>query len=67
MPKTRAAASVGQKKKPSKFSFKLGGRKSAISALRLTTAELVERYESGNNRKDRNKIQKVLSDRGVKI
>jgi hypothetical protein len=67
MPKSRAPAGKGQKNKPVTVKFKLGGRKSTLSALSLSTDELKARLENDNYSKERNKILKVLSDRGVTV
>ena len=63
MPKSRTAAAKGQKAVPLQVPFKLGGRKSTVSALRLSTDELLERLAKGG--KDVSKITTVLDQRGV--
>ena len=63
MPKTRVASRKGQKPKPVQVPFKLGGRKSTVSALSLSNDELLERLAKGG--KDVRKIVQVLDARGV--
>ena len=63
MSKTRERRSAGQKAVPVRVKFKLGGRKSAVSALHLSTDELLTRLEKGG--KDSCKITQVLDMRGV--
>ena len=46
--------------------FKIGGRKSQRSALRMTVEELLQEYNKGGTRgRDRNKIRQVLQMRGI--
>lgn len=65
MPKTRIAKkdrNVPGQGAPLRIPFKIGGRKSVRSALRMTTPELQELLESPNTRgRDKNKIRQVLA------
>lgn len=63
MPKNRVIRSKGRKPDPVTTSFKLGGRKSGVSALSLSTEELLERLAKGG--KEVVKIVQVLDQRGV--
>lgn len=65
MSKTRRVAAKGQKSVPVRVKFKLGGRKSTVSALDLTTDELLERLAKGG--KDSGNITQVLDQRGITI
>lgn len=69
MPKTRVVKKnrmqPGQGA-PIHVPFKLGGRKSVKSALRMTTEELLKEFNRGGVRgRDKNKIKQVLELRGV--
>ena len=70
MPKTRNAKRRGgsmAKSDPLRFKFKLGGRKSSVSALRLSDDELLKKFFSPGKSKDKQKIQQVLQARKVEI
>ncbi len=65
MPKSRTKVK-GQPETYSCTKFKIGGRNSSKSALRMTTEELQTALESGNTRgRDKNKIRQVLQMRGA--
>lgn len=63
MPKAHQATIKGRKPLAAKVKFKLGGRKSTVSALNLSTEELLERLARGG--KDVGKIVQVLDMRKV--
>lgn len=68
MPKLRRAKKDRNAPQPAaiRTPFKIGGRKSPKSALRMTTEELLQEYNRGGTRgRDRNKIRQVLQMRGV--
>lgn len=67
MPKARYKASRIAKSVARRYSFKLGNRKSAISAHFLPTEELLELYFNPRINKDKPKIMQVLYRRGVTI
>lgn len=65
MPKSRQQVR-GQASTYSITKFKIGGRSSTKSALRMTNEELQEALESGNTRgRDKVKIRRVLEMRGI--
>lgn len=68
MPKTRIRShKQGGKSVPASLKYKLGGRKSAVSALLLSNTELLRMYSSPKIPKDKDKISKVLARRGVQL
>ena len=66
MPKSRTRDRGTRKTTYFRAKFKIGGRKSSRSALRMTTEELLELLESNGTRgRDKNKIRQVLDMRGI--
>jgi hypothetical protein len=67
MPKGKVTVGVGptRKLKNKRSKFKLGGRKSVISALELTTLTLLEKFEKPSVKRDRSNIIQVLAMRGI--
>ena len=67
MPKTRVVKkdrNIPGQGRTIQVPFKIGGRKSVRSALRMTTQELKDLLESSSTRgRDRRKIQQVLDRR----
>ena len=67
MPKAKFRADRGSKPVARTYKYKLGNRKSSKSAHTVSTPELIQMYESGNHKKDKPKIVKVLHLRGVQL
>ncbi len=68
MPKSRTTDRTTRKTTYIRSKFKLGGRKSMRSALRMSTEELLEELDRhGLRGRDRAKIRKVLDKRGVNL
>lgn len=65
MPKTRRKLSkIDNKSRSVQIAFKLSGRKSEKSALRMSTEDLIDAYNSkATRKKDLNKIKTVLLNR----
>ena len=49
------------------YKYKLGNRKSSVSAHTVSSEELIKMYFSGNTPKNRPKIVKVLQLRNVEL
>ena len=64
MPKSRTALK-GKKPTYTRKKFKLGGRKSSISGLELSTEELIEKFKNPTFNKDKLKIIQILQSRGI--
>lgn len=64
MPKVRKSAG-GHRRKPLvvRISHKIGNRKSSVSAVLLSTADLLERLPKAG--RDKTMIERVLRNRGV--
>ena len=67
MPKARYRKSRAAKSVARRYSFKLGNRKSDVSAHSLPTEELLKLYFTPKINKDKPKIIQVLYCRGVAI
>ena len=67
MPKAKFREGRGSRAEPRTYKYKLGNRKSSKSAHTVSTPELIKMYESGNHKKDKPKIAKVLLLRGVRL
>lgn len=66
MPKAKVANERGSRKTRNAHSkFKLGGRKSNVSALSLSTDELLKKFDKPSRGRDKGKIQQVLHMRGI--
>ncbi len=65
MPKAKYRAERGKKAEVRTYKYKLGNRKSSISAHTLSTEELIEQYNAPKISKDKPKIAKILQLRGV--
>jgi len=67
MPKGKQPLKAGSRKMiNARRKFKLGGRKNSVSALSLSTDELLQKYEKPSRNRDKGKIQQVLAMRGIK-
>ncbi len=66
MPKGKQAIGNTRKMRNVRTKFKLGNRKSTVSALSLTTDELLSKWETPSYKKDRQNIGRVLILRGIK-
>lgn len=68
MPKSKVLADSKTRKMVTKqVKFKLGNRKSTVSASSLSTDELRERFANGSNKRDRPNIAQVLHQRGERL
>lgn len=68
MPKTRTVISRGNKAVPKQVSFKIGGRKNAVSALLLTEQELIDTYNKSSTRgRDKVKLIQVAHIKGYTL
>jgi len=67
MPKAKFRAERGSKPVSRTIKFKLGNRKSTVSALRVSTDELLKQYFAPKNKKDKPKIAQVLKLRNVPL
>ena len=65
MPKGKAQLGATRKTTNVRRKFKLGGRKQSISALALSTDELLKKFASPSRGRDKGKIQQVLNMRGI--
>ena len=65
MPKGKVQIGTSRKSRNVRRKFKLGGRKQAVSALALSTDELLKKFESPSRGRDKGKIQQVLNMRGI--
>ena len=66
MPKGKTAIGNTRKMRSVRTKFKLGNRKSTVSALSLSTDELLDKFETPSYKKDRKNIGRVLVMRGIK-
>jgi len=67
MPKAKFRAGRYGKGIARTYKYKLGNRKSSISAHTVSSEELIKMYFSGNAPKNRSKIAKVLQLRNVEL
>ena len=67
MPKAKYRAARGSKAIAITYKYKIGGRKSSISAHSMSTAELIKLYFAPKLKKDTYKIATVLRLRNVEI
>ena len=65
MPKGKVPIGQSRKMRSVQRKFKLGGRKQTVSALALSTDELLKKFESPSRARDKGKIQQVLNMRGI--
>lgn len=68
MPKSRRVIAKGRPSVSQRVKFKIGGRKSNISALLLSTDQLMDKLTaSGTRRRDIPRIQQALAMRGIVV
>jgi hypothetical protein len=67
MPKAKYRENRGKKSEVRTYKFKLGNRKSSISAHTVSTKELIEQYNAPRIPKDKPKIARILHLRGVSL
>ena len=67
MPKAKYREGRGSKAIARTYKYKLGNRKSSISAHTVSSEELIKMYFSDNSPKNRPKIAKVLQLRNVEL
>ena len=68
MPKSRKLVAKGRPTISQHVKFKIGGRKSTTSALRVPTQELLDKYQSTTTRgRDKPRIQQALARRRIVV
>jgi len=67
MPKAKFRAERGSQAIARRYKYKLGNRKSSISAHTVSSDDLLKQYFSLKNPKDKPKIAKVLSLRNIPL